>query len=51
MRDVTVDFCRKSLVCLEQACQELTKTCNPELVIQQESIKDLTLFWKRKCPG
>jgi len=23
MRDVTVDFCRRSLVCLGQACQEL----------------------------
>jgi 23S rRNA C2498 (ribose-2'-O)-methylase RlmM len=23
MRDVMVDFCRRSLVCLRQACQEL----------------------------
>ena len=31
MRDVTVDFCRKSPVCLGQVCQALTKTRNPEL--------------------
>jgi len=29
--DVTVDFCRRSLVCLRQACQKLTKTRKPEL--------------------
>ena len=28
MRDVTVEFCRRSFTCLGQACQKLTKTRN-----------------------
>ena len=48
--DVTVNFCRRSLVCLRQARKKLTKTRNPELetriaersIYNQKSRVDLT---------